>query len=376
MLELKEAKEFDMVELYDIRQKTYKVLANALYGILGTNIYRFFNLDMASSITLSGQEVIKNSILHVDKYMDNLKRGIKEDVDITISKENVYTDWMDVKLKYVITSDTDSILATLSKFISQNKTYDESIEEMKNLCNDIQAFLNKDVVSRIINRHNVSPERSRLEIKNELMCRRGLFVAKKRYALYVIFQEKKRVDETVFTGLEIKRSDFSQYTKQCLSELIDLIFKSDKISFNKIMSYVNEKEIDFIKKIKSGDKTVARPVGFKRKLKEYKKVPEGVISMLNWNDLEYNYFEHGTRGYLFKVNGMDSSKAPKDVIENYNKTFVSGGKTLETICVPDEEARLPEYFIPDMKEMLRFHWQDRYQQLLAPIIKPVELVKI
>jgi len=375
MLELKEAKEFDMVELYDIRQKTYKVLANALYGILGTNIYRFFNLDMASSITLSGQEVIKNSILHVDKYMDNLKRGIKEDVDITISKENVYTDWMDVKLKYIITSDTDSILATLSKFI-KSKDYETSIQEMTDICSSIQNFINNQVVSRIINRHNVPIDKNRLKIKNELMCSRGLFVSKKHYALYVIFQENKRVDEMTITGLEIKRRDFSSYTKDCMKELLDIILKSEKISFNQIMSYVKEKEYEFIKRIRCGDKTVARPSGWKKKLDEYKVIPQGIYAMMNWNDLLYNSFECGVRGYLFKINGIDISKTPKNVIENYNKIFVSGGKTLETICVPDEESRLPEYFIPDMKEMLKFHWIDRYSQLLAPIIKPVELVKI
>ena len=98
--------------------------------------------------------------------------------------------------------------------------------------------------------------------------------------------------------------------------------------------------------------------------------------MINWNDLLYNSFEYGTRGYLYKLNGIDLSKAPKEIIENYNKRFVERGKVLETICIPDEINRLPEYFIPDMKDMLRFHWQDRYSQLLAPIIKPVELVKI
>lgn len=375
MLELKELKDFENVELYDIRQKTYKVLANALYGILGTNSYRFFNVDMASSITLSGHEAIKNSIIHTEKYMDNLKKGIRGDIDILISKDNMYTDFMDVKLKYVITSDTDSILATLSKFI-KSKDYETSIKEMQEICSGIQNFINNQVVSRIINRHNVPVDRNRLKIKNELMCSRGLFVSKKHYALYVIFQENKRVDETTITGLETKRRDFSSYTKECMGELLDIILKSEKISFNQIMTYVKEKEYEFIKRIRCGDKTVARPVGWKKKLVEYKVVPQGVVSMFNWNDLLYNSFEYGTRGYLYKLNGIDLSKAPKEVIENYNKKFVEQGKVLETVCIPDEINKLPDYFIPDMKDMLRFHWQDRYSQLLAPIIKPVELMTI
>jgi DNA polymerase elongation subunit (family B) len=72
-------------------------------------------------------------------------------------------------------------------------------------------------------RHNVDEIYNRLELKNELICKRGLFLAKKRYSNYVIEQEGRKTDEIINMGLEIKRSDFQSYTKECLKELLDII---------------------------------------------------------------------------------------------------------------------------------------------------------
>ncbi|MFW6242778.1 MAG: family B DNA polymerase, partial [bacterium] len=59
MFDAIENKDKSLESLYDTRQQVYKILANALYGILGNNAFRFFNLDLARTITLSGQDLIR-----------------------------------------------------------------------------------------------------------------------------------------------------------------------------------------------------------------------------------------------------------------------------------------------------------------------------
>ena len=232
MFEAKDSKDLGNTELYDIKQKTYKILSNALYGILGNENYRFFNVDLASSITLSGQETTKNSILCADKYLKELcKYSDKEiedvpkiDIDeIKISRNEIFSDYMNVNLEYIITGDTDSIFATFGKFIPRSFDKEKAFNKMVGWCNLTQNYLNDDVVMEIIDRHNIPHERNRLKIKNELMCSRGLFIVKKHYAIYVVYQEGKKVDELVMIGLETKRRDFSLYTKECLTELINMI---------------------------------------------------------------------------------------------------------------------------------------------------------
>ena len=194
--------------------------------------------------------------------------------------------------------------------------------------NEIQDFLNNKLVPEIIGKYNIEIERNKLEMKNELIIRRGLFVSKKHYALYVVEQEGIEVDEIQVKGLDTRRSDYPSYSKECLQELFELILKSEKFSVVKVNQFVNGKENDFTDRIKSGDKTIARPISWGKKLKDYKTITQGVRAMQNWNSLVYDIHNTGSRAYLFHIQGIDFDKAPKDVVDNYNKNFQGLGKKI------------------------------------------------
>jgi hypothetical protein len=184
------------------------------------------------------------------------------------------------------------------------------------------------------------------------------------------------IDDVQVKGLETRRSDYPSYSKECIKELLDLILKSEKVSLKKMMEFVKGKESDFLERIKHGDKSVARPCSWTKKLSEYKVLSQGVKAMQNWNDLVYPIHAVGAKGYLFKLQGIDLDKAPKDVVDRYNKEFLGKGRKLEVIAIPDEEERLPEYFIPDVKEMLEFSWKDRCGLILDPLTQVKESDKV
>ena len=87
------------------------------------------------------------------------------------------------------------------------------------------------------------------------------------------------------------------------------------------MKYIDETKNIFIQEIKNGNKQIARPVTFGKKEDDYTVIPQGVKGMLNWNNLEYKAFGPGSHGYLFKIQGIDLEKAPKEVVDNYIKYF-------------------------------------------------------
>jgi len=216
--------------------------------------------------------------------------------------------------------------------------------------------------------HNVNLASNRLVLKNELVIKRGIFLKKKRYAIYVISQEGTKTDEIVSMGLDTKRSDYPSFTKECLKELLDLILKSEKFSLSQVKKFIDSKESEFIQKAKDGDKTVARPASFTKDVEDYKKIPQNVIGFLNWNALEYQAFAHGSKGYLFKVAGLNNETATKEVLDKFDREFLSKNKKLEVICLPDEETCLPKYYNIDVKEMVKFSWGDRTKLLLEPLI--------
>jgi len=61
-------------------------------------------------------------------------------------------------------------------------------------------------------------------------------------------------------------------------------------------------------------------------------------------------------------------KAPQSVRENYTR-MISNGKKIDIIAIPDEEARLPSFFIPNIKANLKIIFEDRYKLLLAPLLE-------
>lgn len=366
MFDAKNAKDKDKEKLFDSRQNVMKTLANTLYGVLANKAFRFFNVDSARSITLGGQEAIKTVMISAENYIKNKIKDKNLLKDFT--RQQMYSDDMGLKFDHLITGDTDSVFLCYDKILNKSKTKDELLKEVNELNKEIQTYLNKDVVTNIIKKHNVPLEKNRLELKNELVIKRGLFLAKKRYSNYIISQEGNPTDEIKSMGLEIKRSDFAKVTKNYLKEVLDLILKSEKFSLSKVTDFVREKDKDFTKIISSGVTNIGRPVAFSKPLKDYKTIPQGVRSMLAWNNLEYKVFDVGTRGYMFKVKGINMEKAPEHVRVNYDKYFLKTGEKLEVIAVPEEVERIPDYYILDVKSMLEFAWTDRYQLLLEPLM--------
>lgn len=365
MLEAKEIKDEDNKNLYDTKQLVYKVLANSLYGVIANKAFRFFDVSCAAAITLSGQEALKNSIIYGDIFIESIKTKTEIKEPKALTKEEIYADVMpDRKTKYIVTGDTDSLFCTFASFKEEEKTN----ENIKKWCDLVQNYLNNDIVKSIVKKHNVDLKYNKLELKNELIITRGLFLAKKRYAINITNQEGKNVDEVKYMGLEIKRSDYPAESKAFLKELLDIILKSNNYSPVSLMQFIDRKKHHFVELIKAGDKRIARPVSYTKDISEFKSVSQGVKAMEAFNEIAYKIHHIGDKAYLFFVNGIDESKAPKEVVENYNK-FISKGNKLDAIAIPDNEVCLPNYFNIDVKKSLKFCFEDRYSLLLAPLFE-------
>jgi len=360
------------------RQLVYKVLANTLYGVVANKTFRFFDLSLAAAITLGGQEALKVSIIEGDAKMRSLATGKPYAKPNVMTKKEMFADpkkdpvvyrLPERSREFIVTGDTDSIFCKFENF-PQEKT----VKNIHTWCKELEEFLNDDKIIEVVKRHNVDLEFNRLRLKNELVISRGIFLAKKRYVIRVINNEGKDVDKINYMGVEIKRSDYPSKSKEFLSQLSELLLKSEKISFPKILKFIESNKRDFINLIEERDKTVARPASWGKELKDYKNIPQGVRAMLAWNKIMYDIHGPGVKGYMYWVKGIDIDKAPQDVLDRYHK-FISDGEKLEVIAIPDEEERLPHYFIPDLQAALKFTFEDRYELFLKPLFDSKEKEK-
>ena len=73
----------------------------------------------------------------------------------------------------------------------ENFKDEKSVGNILSWCASIEEFLNDDKIVEVVKKHNVDLKYNRLALKNELVISRGLFLAKKRYAIRVINNEGK-----------------------------------------------------------------------------------------------------------------------------------------------------------------------------------------
>jgi len=96
-------------------QSVYKILANSLYGVLANTGFRFFNHDLAQTVTLTGQESIKFIGHHVGHYM---KTGNKE------INPKFLDDYEDQNIPYLLYTDTDSIFLQMGDWLMDRELLD------------------------------------------------------------------------------------------------------------------------------------------------------------------------------------------------------------------------------------------------------------
>jgi DNA polymerase elongation subunit (family B) len=220
------AGDMDRYHYYNRLQNVQKILLNSLYGVLALQTFRFHDTDNAEAITLSGQSVIKFTEKMANHYYNGALGTTGRD--------------------YVIAIDTDSIFVhALDLIKKQNPSIDETnvdlmIEKTKEITTEVQAFINKgyDVYAKKF--HNVDTHR--FFIKQEVIAKSGIWVAKKRYAQWMVSKEGLNVNEMDVKGLDVVRSNYPKafgiYMKQILSDILNEVPKD--IVDNKVLDFKDE----------------------------------------------------------------------------------------------------------------------------------------
>ena len=192
------------------RQLVQKILLNSLYGVLGLPAFRFYDVDNATAVTTTGQTVIKSTA-----DMANIKYN-KELGDPDLDS-NIYIDTDSVFFSAVPLMDKrtpnwkDEDQDTIAGYVN------DIAEEMQDYLNDFYDILSKKIF-------NVDVDKHRLEIKKEYVAKAGLWIAKKRYAQWIISDNGVPCDKLDVKGLDVKRSSFPKAFQECMGKvLIDIL---------------------------------------------------------------------------------------------------------------------------------------------------------
>jgi DNA polymerase elongation subunit (family B) len=262
----------ELADYYDRRQHIQKIFLNSLYGVLGLPIFRFFDIDNALAVTATGQDVIKNSANFANKlYQDKLQ---------------------DTK-DYCIYIDTDSLYFSSKALLPENK---DPKEFTINLAHVIEKKLNAyyDDMSKEL----FFCDNHRFHIKGESVASKGLWIAKKRYAMNVVYDLESSLDidnKMKVKGLDVIRSTFPpafrEFMNTVLKDVLNGIVKNEMdakvLEFRIALDsryYLDVARNTSVKNISEYEK------GLSKQLNEFKKgTPAHVKACITYNKLLHHF---------------------------------------------------------------------------------------
>lgn len=196
--------DYELAKVYDRKRAITKIFANSGYGILSTGSSPFYDIDIARSITLTGQNVIKKAHELI---------------------ENLSNKKFETEKRVVVASDTDSAMIDLTEVCNKLNInmFDEEGKLTKNgdkLCGLYNELLNTKVNDWA--RDKMFCKNPSFFFEREKCASAALFFGKKQYAYYVNNNEgfdlppEKRMK---YTGLKVIKSEYSPMVKKMMNEL-------------------------------------------------------------------------------------------------------------------------------------------------------------
>lgn len=214
-------------QFYKKRQHVQKILLNSLYGVLGLDGWRWFDIENAESVTLSGQDIIKTT----GKFINST---YKKMIDESTKTEN----------DYVIYTDTDSAYVSAEKILDHKNIKEEdrkqhTIDLSRKFVDDTNIFYS----TMCKNLFNCKTHT--IQIAGETIASSGLFIKKKKYALLKVYdmELEKDISKVEVKGLDTIRSNFPAIFKNLMAEILnDILNDTEKTK-------IDEKILDFKLKI-------------------------------------------------------------------------------------------------------------------------------
>lgn len=217
-----------LIKSLDLKQNAIKILINSFYGAFGNRYFYFHNNEIAQSITLQGQDLIKFSIKAVNHYFKNrwhTDTELHEKLGITGREIN------QIDKEAAIYTDTDSVYIC----------FDYAIQSVPGLSKELSSKEQLEFVLSI-NRHRLKDyfkqafqkyaahfhTNNRQDFELENISRSAIWMAKKKYILKVSYKDNKQEELLnkeflIIKGLEAIQAAYPKWARAHLYNLYDYL---------------------------------------------------------------------------------------------------------------------------------------------------------
>lgn len=216
------------IKKLDLKQNAIKILINSIYGAFGNKWFYFYNPDIAQSITLQGQDLIKFSIKAVNHYFAekwHLDSELHEKLGISGYKINK------IEEEAAIYTDTDSIYVQFDPALKSIEGYNPDNEEALKLCIAIDDLRLSSYFDACFEKYGkVFNTKNRLKFKLENLSERGLWLKKKNYVIKVSYEPNPKLEVIpkdkrylIIKGLEPVKSSYPTWAREHLKKMTDYL---------------------------------------------------------------------------------------------------------------------------------------------------------
>lgn len=194
----------------DCQQMAIKILMNSLYGAMSNEYFRYFDVRIAESITVSGQLSIRWAERAINRYLNKL---LKTDKD------------------YVIAIDTDSLYINFEPLVE--KMYkDASVEDIVKILDQICVEKIEPLVGSNYEalRKLMNAPQQKMVMKREVIADKGIWTGKKHYILNVHNSEGVQYakPKLKIVGIEAVRSSTPGVCRKMIVDTLNVIMQSDE----------------------------------------------------------------------------------------------------------------------------------------------------
>lgn len=213
----------DEISYLDVKQLAVKILLNSLYGACANAHFRYYDIHIASAITLNGQFIIRRCGEEIDRKLCK-KFGVEQC--------NIY-------------SDTDSLYITFGDSLDRNfpnASIEKKIDIMDKLCEDIVRPVINNTCTELQNKYGCF--RHTISFKREALGDIGIWAGKKKYVLNVYDNEGVRYKEPhiKIMGLEMIKSSTPEVVRNRLTDSLPIVLHGNE---DQLKQFVDEFKVQF-----------------------------------------------------------------------------------------------------------------------------------
>lgn len=302
----------DAYEQADLERDATKWFLNSIQGVTGMETHRLSLAEVCDAITGFGRETVE--------FMD--------DVGTDMGYEFVYAD-------------------TDSAFFHDPDGGISDVDGVVEATKELQEEVNERMPEWAYREYNVPPERGDvLEVEPDKVARRAFFPnKKKRYTLWLVWDDGDDVDKIDHTGWAIVRSDSSDIEERVQRKALEAIMH------NRDESFINDRVREEMMAVVDGDYEpieLARPQGSSKRFerygdnegeKDFENVPYFVAAMISSNELLGADHRGGDKAWMLPV-------------EEDKTVEVNNSTNRVNYLAIDEATELPGWVRLDYKKIL------------------------